>query len=121
MSARLVLRPLVLILAALCLTLATSVAKQPAAIALRDTNGAWQRPLQSDKRAVVLFFIARDCPISNGYAPEINRIATSSREKTSHFTLFIQTPVCPWPQRVNMQKTTYKFPLCSTLRHQWST
>ena len=26
------------------------------------------------KKAVTLFFIARDCPISNAYAPEINRI-----------------------------------------------
>ncbi|MBV9267606.1 MAG: redoxin family protein, partial [Acidobacteriaceae bacterium] len=28
----------------------------------------------SGKRAVVLFFLATDCPLSNGYVPELNRI-----------------------------------------------
>ena len=27
------------------------------------------------KRAVVLFFVSTDCPLSNGYVPELNRIA----------------------------------------------
>jgi len=42
---------------------------------LRDTegvthsNGEW-----AQARAVVLFFVTTDCPLSNGYAPEMNRI-----------------------------------------------
>lgn len=33
----------------------------------------------SDTRGIILFFVAPDCPISNRYAPTINRIALDSR------------------------------------------
>ena len=37
-----------------------------------------RHPLEpADKAASVLFFYWQDCPISNGYAPEINRICAS--------------------------------------------
>jgi peroxiredoxin len=45
--------------------------------ALRDTAGTvhhqdeWTR-----SRAVVIFFTTTDCPVSNGYVPEMNRIRT---------------------------------------------
>lgn len=35
----------------------------------------------SSARAVVLFFIATDCPISNGYVPEMNRVAQTYSAK----------------------------------------
>jgi thiol-disulfide isomerase/thioredoxin len=45
---------------------------------LRDADGTVHKPLQAAKdrggKAVVFFFIAIDCPISNAYSPEINRI-----------------------------------------------
>jgi peroxiredoxin len=42
---------------------------------LRDTSGAVHRPAEwRDKRAVVLFFVMTDCPLANGYVPEMNRI-----------------------------------------------
>jgi peroxiredoxin len=42
---------------------------------LRDTSGASHRPTEwRDKRAVVLFFVMTDCPLANGYVPEMNRI-----------------------------------------------
>lgn len=61
----------------------TAVAGQaPAAefarsVSLVDTQGRQQTPLDpSDNAATVLFFVLPDCPISNAYAPEIQRIAT---------------------------------------------
>ncbi len=43
-----------------------------------DLNGVARRPLEpAEKLASVLIFYGQDCPISNGYAPEINRICTS--------------------------------------------
>lgn len=43
---------------------------------LRDTSGATMDPLGAGtNKAVVLLFISTDCPISNAYAPEVNRIA----------------------------------------------
>lgn len=43
---------------------------------LYDTTGAAHRESEwSQARAVLLFFITTDCPLSNGYIPEMNRIA----------------------------------------------
>lgn len=36
----------------------------------RHTAAAWK-----DKKAVVLFFLGTECPVSNGYAPEYTRLA----------------------------------------------
>src|SRR5690349_18768381 len=51
-------------------------ASRPTAdIELKDAAGAIHRPLEvKDAAGAVLIFIATDCPISNSYAPEINRI-----------------------------------------------
>lgn len=47
----------------------------PAAVSLTDIDGKTHDLLDaSSKRANVLYFITNDCPISNQYAPEINRI-----------------------------------------------
>jgi thiol-disulfide isomerase/thioredoxin len=43
-----------------------------------DVSGVHRDPLStSDHVATVLLFIAPDCPISNGYAPEITRVASA--------------------------------------------
>ena len=43
---------------------------------LSDTAGRTHTPAEwSGKRAVVLFFLATDCPLCNNYVPELNRIA----------------------------------------------
>ena len=41
---------------------------------IRDLNGRWLTPFQPSGRANVLFFVSTDCPISNSYAPEIQRL-----------------------------------------------
>ncbi len=42
---------------------------------LRDTTGALVEPLSmGTNKAVLVLFISTDCPISNAYAPEVNRI-----------------------------------------------
>ena len=44
-------------------------------VQVRDVRGALVRPLDAPGRAAtVLIFIARDCPISNSYAPEVKRL-----------------------------------------------
>src|SRR3954470_2773277 len=56
----------------------TAPASRPATdIELEDATGVSHRPLDvKDAAGAVLIFIATDCPISNSYAPEINRICT---------------------------------------------
>ena len=47
----------------------------PPKFELRDTKGVVHRPEEwRDKRAVVLFFMMTDCPLANGYVPEMNRL-----------------------------------------------
>src|SRR6266478_7388586 len=46
-----------------------------------DLDGNAQRPFQPKGLAQVLFFIMTDCPISNFYAPEIQRICADYESK----------------------------------------
>jgi hypothetical protein len=51
-----------------------------------DLNGVSHRPIDAgEKSASVLFFYCHDCPISNSYAPEINRIAAAY----TNFSFFV--------------------------------
>jgi len=44
---------------------------------IRTIDGKILRPLEPPGAAAVLFFVATDCPISNAYAPEIQRICSA--------------------------------------------
>jgi hypothetical protein len=101
--------------------------KEPSAPALqvRDVDGNMHTPLaQTDKKAAVLFFLLPDCPISNSYAPEINRICAdyapkqvasfvvhadpdvSAREAKKHATEFgLTCPVLLDPAHLLVKKT----------------
>jgi len=58
--------------------------KMDTGLALKDIDGKMRRPLAAgDTKAAVLFFITHDCPISNGYSPEINRICQDFAGKIS--------------------------------------
>ena len=41
---------------------------------IRDIDGRWLTPFRPAGPANVLFFVSGDCPISNSYAPEIQRL-----------------------------------------------
>ncbi len=43
-------------------------------VQLRDLNGRAIAPFTPSGRASVVFFVATDCPVSNSYAPEIQRV-----------------------------------------------
>ena len=50
-------------------------AAAPPKFELRDTKGMVHRAEEwRGKRAVVLFFMMTDCPLANGYVPEMNRM-----------------------------------------------
>jgi hypothetical protein len=63
------------ILGAVGLLLVCGADKAPQPLRIADINGNVCEPLNpGESRANVLFFVRTDCPISNGYAPEISRI-----------------------------------------------
>ncbi|HZK80214.1 MAG TPA: redoxin domain-containing protein [Humisphaera sp.] len=63
-------------------------ATQVASPAIADVTGVIRRPLEmGESKAAVIIFIAVDCPISNGYAPEINRLCKQYESKGLLFYL----------------------------------
>jgi thiol-disulfide isomerase/thioredoxin len=53
----------------------SSVVAQAVPVNVRDAHGAVHRPLEAQgSKAIVMIFVAHDCPISNAYAPEVNRL-----------------------------------------------
>src|SRR5436309_2990929 len=63
-----------------------------AAITVPDINGVPRSPLKPEGKASVLFFITSDCPISNSYAPEIQRICSEYGSKKVSCTLVYVDP-----------------------------
>ncbi len=119
MSTRLVLLHRIGLFVALCFTFATSQAKPLSTLALRDLNGASQRPLSSGKRATVFFFIARDCPISNGYAPEMKRIAQEfARNGVAFYAVHADASLSVAAARQHARDYGYQFPVLLDPAHQ---
>jgi hypothetical protein len=57
---------------------------------IRDLSGNLLNPFKALEAASVLFFISSECPISNGYAPEIQRICAEYERKGVRCTLFYE-------------------------------
>ncbi|HEY1304600.1 MAG TPA: redoxin domain-containing protein [Vicinamibacterales bacterium] len=55
--------------------------RQAGDVRLRDLGGHELTPFTTGTRASVVFFIATDCPVSNGYAPEIQRVCGEYRPR----------------------------------------
>ena len=84
------LRALVCILPGMMLLGCTAKAPAPPAAAsgITDLEGHLINPLAvHNERATVLLFITNDCPISNGYAPEIHRLCDAYMKQGIGFYL----------------------------------
>src|SRR4051794_15619267 len=63
-----------------------------ASVTVPDINGVPRSPLHAEGKASVLFFITSDCPISNSYAPEIQRICSEYGSKQVSCSLVYVDP-----------------------------
>ena len=65
---------------------------QAADLSVSDVEGAAHRPLaDAGQAATVLFFVMHDCPIANGYAPEISRIAEEyAKRAVRSFVIYVE-------------------------------
>src|SRR5438552_19164934 len=62
-------------------------------IALHDVNAHVVHPFEgTPRKATCIIFIARDCPVSNTYAPEIGRIAKEYGAKQVRFYVVYVEP-----------------------------
>jgi thiol-disulfide isomerase/thioredoxin len=71
-------------------TLMLPAALLAAAPGIRDLNGRLLNPFKPAGPANVLVFISSDCPISNGYAPTIQRLCAEYEGKGVRCTLFYE-------------------------------
>ncbi|HZL34092.1 MAG TPA: redoxin domain-containing protein [Tepidisphaeraceae bacterium] len=68
-------------------------ATQPSSLEVRDITGVVRHPLEPGHgKAAVVIFISTDCPVSNGYAPEINRICKAYESRGVAFYLVHTDP-----------------------------
>lgn len=71
-------------------TLALNAAGDAAAPRIRDLNGRMLAPLAPAGTANVLFFVQTDCPVSNSYAPEIQRVCREYSDRGVGCALFYE-------------------------------
>ena len=69
----------------------TSLKTSSSSLHFTDLEGRLQTPLsQPDQKAIILFFVLPDCPISNAYAPEIKRVSAEySQRKIASFVVYV--------------------------------
>jgi peroxiredoxin len=79
---------------------------------LVDTAGASHTDAEFKGAEVVLFFITTDCPISNGYVPEMNRIAKDYASRGVRFYgVMTDTSVPVADVRKHVNDFGYVFPV----------
>lgn len=91
---------------------------QPSDPTFNDLKGIAHRPLNpGDKLASVLIFYWQDCPISNGYAPELNRISAS---RTNFVFYIVQTDpeLTPAIAKEHARQYNLQLPVLLDPKHQ---
>jgi hypothetical protein len=108
-----------MILAILALTLPPGASQTPSSIApVRDTDGHRLNLFGQDRKAAVLFFITNDCPITNSYVPEINRIVADYEVRKIAFYAVYTDPTVSIPAiRRHAREFGLHFPLIPDPAH----
>jgi len=80
---------------------------------LQDTNGIVHRQSEwQDKSAIVIFFTTTDCPLSNGYIPEMNRIYKSyASRRVAFFAVQADTTIEPAAVQRHTKEFGFLFPV----------
>lgn len=106
------------LIAILALVAGTFSAATPARFELRDTQGAphtaeeWRA-----KKAVVLFFTMTDCPLANGYVPEMNRMrAAYDPRGVAFYAVQVDNTVSDADVQKYAQQFGYTFPMLNDPR-----
>ena len=76
--------------------------------AIRDIDGRLHHPFEPADQASVLLFLTSDCPISNGYAPEIQRVcAASATRGVRCLLLYEDARITPAAVRIHLDAYRY--------------
>jgi hypothetical protein len=90
------------------------------ALAFEDVQGRTQQPLGAEEaKASVLFFVTPDCPISNGYAPEINALVKEHAGRPLRFyVVHVDPDLKPDAARKHAESFGYRCPVLLDSKHQ---
>jgi thiol-disulfide isomerase/thioredoxin len=80
---------------------------------LRDVDGVEHRQAEWDsKRAVVVFFTTTECPLSNGYIPEMNRLQKEyATRNVAFFAVEVDTSIADRDVRKHAKDFAIGYPL----------
>ena len=95
------------------LAFALAALSNPLEFSLRDAEGTpHTRDEWAQARAVVLYYVTTDCPLSNGYAPEMNRIAeTYAPRGVRFYAVQGDTTIPDDDVRRHAREFAYRFPV----------
>lgn len=84
--------------------------KPAASIRVKDLTGATVQPLKdSGQKATVMFFVMHECPVANGYAPEINRILSEYATNGVHgYVVYVESDLSRRKARQHAREYSYK-------------
>jgi peroxiredoxin len=96
----------------------TLFAGGPPKFELRDTDGARHTAEEwRAKKAIVLFFTMTDCPLANGYVPEMNRMRTAYEPRgVAFFAVQVDNTVTDAAVKKYAQEFGYTFPMLNDPR-----
>lgn len=92
--------------------MAATLGKDSPKFSLADTNGVTHTDAEWKGANIVLFFLTTDCPISNGYVPEMNRIAKEYGSRgVRTYGVMTDTSVPLADLRKHVKDFAYSFPV----------
>src|SRR6185295_8389253 len=85
-----------------------------------DVHGKLHTPLKPEsQKATVFVFITHDCPISNGYAPEVNRIvAEYVAKKIAFYVMYVDSDLSATEAARHTKDFDYRCPTLLDPTHQ---
>lgn len=107
-----------LLLTCLCAPLAAYAA--PIATTVRDLGGTSHAIPNRSQKATVLLFLAHDCPISNSYAPEINRIAAEYGKSIQFLAVYAESGLSQSAAQKHAREFGFKIPAVLDTDHRLS-
>jgi hypothetical protein len=91
-----------------------------ALLEFQDLDGKTHHPLRLGKaRAAAIIFVLQDCPISNKYAPEIQRLADQfSKQRINFYLVHVDPQLSTTDAKRHAKDYGYKLPIILDRKHE---
>ena len=109
-----------LLLISLCIASCEAPRRAGPNLYVKDVHGKNVAPLDAaGARAVVIIFLGVECPVSNSYAPEINRICAEYEPRDVRFwAVYVDSDLSPQDAKQRADEFAYRCPVLLDPRHE---